>query len=193
MGRPALHTTEELIDAALALAAASGPDAVTLSAVGRVSGAPSGSVYHRFESRSALLGHLWLRTTTRFQAGFLEALAAGPALEGCNAAARFVVGWSRRHVDESQVLLRGAVDFAPQAWPAEVSRDVAARRGELESGLREAAERLSGSSAGALERVIFATVDIPSAAVRRHRASPGHRIPRSTEALVELAVRAILA
>src|SRR5690349_25083603 len=74
MGRPARFDADQLLDEALALAAEGGPEAVTMAAVAQRAGAPSGSLYHRFAGRSALLAALWLRTVADFQAGYLTAL-----------------------------------------------------------------------------------------------------------------------
>jgi AcrR family transcriptional regulator len=63
MGRRALYSADQILDAARDLAAQSGPAAVTIAALGSaLGGAPSGSLYHRFASRNELLGRLWLRT-----------------------------------------------------------------------------------------------------------------------------------
>ena len=72
MPRPASFTLDELLDAAAALLAADGPAAVTMSAVARAAGAPSGSMYHRFPTRAALCGELWIRTEERFHAGLSD-------------------------------------------------------------------------------------------------------------------------
>ena len=77
MGRPARYDVDSLLDGAVALAASGGPAAVTMTAVASAVGAPSGSVYHRFPTRAALLSALWLRTLERFHAGLLAAAAAG--------------------------------------------------------------------------------------------------------------------
>ncbi|HLU76197.1 MAG TPA: SRPBCC family protein [Nonomuraea sp.] len=74
-----------------------GPGAVTMTAVARSAGAPSGSVYHRFPGRPALLAALWLRTVDRFQQGFLAALDTDPPSQAAPAAARHVIEWSRAH------------------------------------------------------------------------------------------------
>ncbi|WCD85969.1 hypothetical protein KPP03845_102310 [Streptomyces xanthophaeus] len=58
------------------LAAGGGPDAVTMSAVAQAVGAPSGSVYHRFAGRPALLAEVWLRTVEAFQEGYLAQVEA---------------------------------------------------------------------------------------------------------------------
>jgi AcrR family transcriptional regulator len=164
-----------------------------MAAVARASGAPSGSVYHRFAGRGAMLGHVWLRTTSQFQSGFLVALATDPALEGCVAAARFVVSWSRLHATEARILLRGPTDFAPAAWPEDVCEGVITKRAALQNALRDAAARLGDRSSPAVERVVVATIDVPSALVRRHHESPAGTIPRRADQLVEETARALLA
>jgi len=109
MPRPARYTVDELLDAAAALLADQGPSAVTMSAVARAVSAPSGSMYHRFPTRAALCGELWIRTEERFQSGVAAALSSqgDPQRRGV-AAARFTVQWCREHPHEAQVLLAGA-------------------------------------------------------------------------------------
>jgi AcrR family transcriptional regulator len=192
MGRPPLHDTQDLLDAAVGIAASRGPAHVTMTALAQATGAPSGSLYHRFTNRSALLGAVWLRTIARFQAGFVDALASEPAAEACVAAARHVVSWSRAHRAEARILLRGAGDFAPGEWPQDTRWAVAAAQRGLEVALRRTASRLGADGADGVERVVFATVDVPYAAVRRHLSSRSGAIPARTEVLVEQAVRAIL-
>ena len=114
MPRPALFTVDELLDAAAALLAADGPSAVTMSAVARAAGAPSGSLYHRFPTRAALCGELWIRTEERFHAGFTAVLSTSADLqERCVAAARFNVQWCRDHPVEAQVLLPVPTRWVP--------------------------------------------------------------------------------
>lgn len=192
VGRPRLHDTERLLDAATALAAERGPAGVTMAEVARAAGAPSGSLYHRFPNRSVLLGEVWLRVITRFQAGFLEALAAESAVEASVAAARHVISWVRRHDAETRILLRGPGEFGAPDWPPELHERIDTRQRALEVALEVTAERLPGSRADALERVIMATVDIPYAAVHRHLRSNPIAIPLGAEALVEECVRALL-
>src|SRR3954451_7206146 len=133
MPRPARFTHDELLDAAAALLAADGPSAVTMSAVARAARAPSGSMYHRFPSRAALCGELWIRTEERFNAGMNAALATSQdPQERCVAAARFTVQWCRDHPVEAQVLLTGADALAAAAWPD----DMTTRRKRLHRTLR---------------------------------------------------------
>jgi AcrR family transcriptional regulator len=191
MGRPAKHDTEALLDAAAAIVAADGPAAVTMVAVVRRAAVPSGSLYHRFPNRAALLGALWLRTVGRFQAGWLEALRHDDPREGLVAAARHVVRWSRRNRDEARLLLYGAAELAQPDWPPATRRAVDVQQRAAEAALREVAAAL-GDGSDTLERVVLAAVDVPYAAVRR-RLQAGGAMPRRTEALAEECARALLA
>jgi AcrR family transcriptional regulator len=188
MPRPALFTLDELLDAAAALLAADGPAAVTMSAVARAAGAPSGSMYHRFPTRAALCGELWLRTEERFHAGFITALSgsADPQehpQERCVAAARFTVRWCRDHPVEAQVLLTGADALGAAEWPDELTR----RRKRLQRALRR---KLADVSADP-DLVNAAVIDIPYAVVRRHLIA-GRPIPASADAIVEQCALALI-
>jgi AcrR family transcriptional regulator len=190
VGRPALHDTETLLDAALTIAADRGPASVTIASVSAASGAPSGSLYHRFDDRAALLGQLWLRTTGTFQDGFLEALDSAPGTDGCVAAATYVVVWCRDHPAEARLLLRGPDDFAAPDWPPATRRRAAADRRALSKALQARASELGQPT---LDRLLLATVDLPLAIVRRHlQAGPRAKLPRDADMLVEQTARAIL-
>ncbi|PDP86750.1 TetR family transcriptional regulator [Glycomyces fuscus] len=171
MGRPARFSTEALIATATALAAEGGPAAVTMAAVARGAGAPSGSLYHRFPGRPALLAAVWLHALEDFQAGCRRALAAAPPLEAAVGTARHVVAWSRARPQSAQVLLHRPADFDAPHWPeAARARMAAANAGigdriaEVARDLREPAEEEDAT----LERVRLAVVDLPLALVRRH-------------------------
>jgi AcrR family transcriptional regulator len=188
MPRPALFTLDELLDAAATLLAAGGPAAVSMSAVARAVGAPSGSMYHRFPTRAALCGELWLRTEERFHEGFTAAVTrsgstAQDPQDRCVAAARFTVQWCRERPVEAQVLLTGADALGADEWPADLTR----RRTTLHRALRKHLAGLPGEP----DRVNAAVVDIPYAVVRRHLIA-GHAVPASAEEIVEQCARALI-
>ena len=184
MPRPALFTLDELLDAAAALLAADGAAAVTMSAVARAVRAPSGSMYHRFPTRAALCGELWLRTEERFHAGFTAALSTSEdPQDRCVAAARFTVQWCRDHPTEAQVLLTGADALGAAEWPDELT----SRRKRLHRALRK---NLTGLTTDR-DRVTAAVIDIPYAVVRRHLLA-GQAIPASADAIVEQCARALI-
>jgi AcrR family transcriptional regulator len=184
MPRPALFTVDELLDAAAALLAADGPSAVTMSAVARAAGAPSGSLYHRFPTRAALCGELWIRTEERFHAGFTAVLSTSADLqERCVAAARFTVQWCRDHPVEAQLLLTGADALGAADWPVELTR----RRKRLHRALHAALAEVSADA----DRVNAALIDIPYAVVRRHLIAR-QAIPASANPIVEDCARALI-
>src|ERR1700757_2693051 len=126
MGR-ALFDTASFVAAARSIAARQGPKAVTVDSVAARLGAPKGSFYHRFASRDALLGELWLTTVLAYQQGFVAAIEAGDGL----AAALHTPAWSRAHPDDARLLLLySRHDFVQGDFPAPLKR-----------GVREQAER----------------------------------------------------
>jgi AcrR family transcriptional regulator len=189
MGRPPRHDRDRLLDAAVDLACEDGPAAVTVAAVARAAGAPSGSVYHRFPSAAALLAALWLRTLERFQDGFVAAASGEPAEEAVAAAARHVVAWSRTHPREAQVLFYGPRAFGRSSWPA-------AEADRFDAGNRRVRTALTGLAArlgrpDEVDRIVLATVDVPYGLVGRHLRA-GTPIPASAEDLVADAAGALL-
>jgi AcrR family transcriptional regulator len=191
MPRPARHDRDSLLDAAVAVAAARGPAAVSMAEVGRVAGAPSGSVYHRFPNRAALLAELRLRTIGRFQEGLVPALRGDDPVAAAAAAAGHVVEWARTHPDEVTVLLYAAADFAADSWPGEARARAKELRGELERAVGHLARRLGLGGRDRRERLLVATVDLPYAVVRRHlRATTP--IPDSAGRLVSATARSLL-
>ncbi|GAA0966640.1 TetR family transcriptional regulator [Actinocorallia libanotica] len=184
MGRPSRFDEDRLLDAAVGLAAGSGPRGVTVAAVARAAGAPSGSVYHRFPGLAALLAALWLRTLERFQDGWLAAMAEAP-----DAAARYVVAWSRAHPEEARILLHGAAAFDEPNWPAEARERLTADNARVAAALADAAAR---HTSGDVERLTMVTVDLPYAVVRRHLLATGG-LPERAETLAADAAATLLA
>jgi AcrR family transcriptional regulator len=187
MGRPPRHDIDSLLDSALSFAAAGGPAAVTMTAVAAAAGAPSGSIYHRFPSRSALLAALWLRTLERFQAGLLDALATGDPV----IVAQHTISWSRAHSDEARALLYGAADFAQSEWPRETQQSVDLTQQRGKAALARLAHSLGLRDRDGVERLVFALTDIPLALVRRHLTT-GEPIPANADELIAATTRALL-
>ena len=180
-----------LLGAAVRLAAERGPASVTMSAVARAVGAPSGSVYHRFPRHAALLAELWLYTVNRFQEGFLAALGQEPAEEAAVAAALHVVGWAREHPQEARILLYGPADFALPDWPAEATRRLKSANRQVKDALDALAKRLGYVTALDRERLTLCTIDLPYAFVRRHLLN-AEEIPASAEDTLKLSAESIL-
>ncbi|MGU3500063.1 TetR/AcrR family transcriptional regulator [Mycobacterium sp. C31M] len=184
MPRPARYSVDSLLDAAAALLASDGAAAVTMSAVARATGAPSGSVYHRFPTRAALCGALWVRTQERFLADLLPILTgdADPARR-CVAGAVRILEWCRRNPIDAQVLLTGPAALDMADWP----ESSMVRHTKLRDGLRQVLDAIPVDA----DRVHAALVDVPHAIVRRHLMA-GQVIPDGADAIVADCARALV-
>lgn len=193
MVRPPRFDADQLLDAAVRLAAAGGPPAVTMSAVAHAVGAPSGSVYHRFAGRTALLAEVWLRTVERFQDGYHAVLVReGDPHRAARAAARHVVSWSRANPDEAALLLYGAADFGRADWSEEHIRRADLGNERVFTSLAALAEALGATDERSRERVTLALVDLPLSVVRRHLRA-GEPLPPYAEDLTAECSAALLA
>ena len=192
MARPPSFGTDQLLDAAVRLAAGGGPAAVTMSALAQAVGAPSGSVYHRFAGRVTLLAEVWLRSVERFQDGYLATLDSDttPRRVAC-AAARYVVSWSRAHPDEAALLLYGSRDFGRPDWLEEHTRRADSGNERLFRAIGALAEALGATDDQGRERVALALVDLPLSLVRRHMHAGG-LLPPHAEDLAEECAAALL-
>lgn len=191
MPRTSQYDQDQILDAALRLCASGGPEAVTVPAITRAIGVPSGSVYYRFSSRTTLMAELWLRSARRFSRPLLIGLASsGEPGDRASDALVAVLRWVTTHVPEAGVaLLHERENFAPGTWP-----DVFEQRAErLQTEVRTALEQLAAEHLGTvgdgLVRVRFALLDLPAIAVRSALAGT----PRSAAvALIEEAASALL-
>jgi len=190
VARPAQFSREGLVSTAVALAAAGGPSAVTMQGLAAAAGAPSGSVYHRFEGRPALLAEVWVAAVERFQSDWW---AAAEGEEDPGALAGFTVRWARAHRDLARILtLHRAEEFLGPDAPAALRRRVKASRAEALRRLAVLSHRFTcGSSGEALERTAFALATVPLAALRAPLAG-GREIGEHAERLVRETARALL-
>ncbi|WP_406288946.1 TetR/AcrR family transcriptional regulator [Embleya sp. NBC_00896] len=193
MGRKPRFSEDDFLDAALRVTARTGAGAVTIAAVAAEAGAPVGSVYHRFASRDLLLARLWVRTVRRFQEPVLAALADEDPVRGADRTVLAVLAWVRGNPDEAAVLLLHRRDDLVAQWPADLGPDLAVLNDAVAAALRAyTAARFGRASPAALERVTFALVDIPYAAVHRHLAA-GRTPPPLLDPPTLAAARAALA
>jgi len=170
MPRPAVHEADAVLDAARELILRSGPRGAGIRDIALRSGAPSGSLYHRFRSRDKVVAMAWLRAAARFQAGYVRALATEDPHRAIADAIAWGVRFAISEPQDTMLLLcfgqRDLLDADPDADVAaqliDVNRDVERAVGRL-------SERLFGSvGAAALERATFAAIDLPYAVLRRH-------------------------
>jgi AcrR family transcriptional regulator len=193
MAPPRKHASDAILDAARALALADGPRAVSVAAIARTSGAPAGTLYHRFGSRDGILRAAWLRAFERFEASFATAAATNDPLERGVAMATSVVKFARSAREDALLLLLVRPRDLLDAGPDEAFRRRRAELdGRVDAELRRVARALAGrADARSVDAVMRAIVDLPYGAIRRH--ARGETLPRWLERDVGVAARELLA
>jgi len=192
MGRPAKFNTEQILDATAQLVAEGGPRLATVAGIAERLGAPTGSIYHRFNSRDLLLARLWIRTVRRSQEGFVAALSQDDVEKAALHAALHVPRWSRSNLDDACVLVLYRREQLAEQWPEELGAELATLNDAIKAGVRAFVRRRFGSvTKGNLDVTSFALLDVPYAAVRRYliNSSPP---PPSVDDLIARTVRCIL-
>ena len=195
MAPPRKHETDVILDATRALVLAHGPRAASVAAIAKASGAPAGTLYHRFGNRDGVVTAAWLRALERFQSRALAAAADTPidtALETATAMAVAAIGFARELPDDARLLLTIRPNDLRDGQPdAAFRQTLAAMNAPLIERVRELAAQLYGSSdPRALDAVNRAVADLPYAVVRRHaREDP---MPDWLESDVAAAARALL-
>lgn len=156
-------------------------------------GAPTGSIYHRFSSRDALLGEVWLSAAAAFQTAFAAQLAGDDAYAAGLAAACWVPARVRERLDEARILLlHRREDFAAAHWPEALQARAAALRQQLQAGVHDFARRLGAKDDVARQRVRFALIELPLAVVRPSLQA-SQPPPAMAETLIADCYRAVLA
>ncbi|NLE78575.1 MAG: TetR/AcrR family transcriptional regulator [Rhodococcus sp.] len=191
MGRKPLYDENTLLDAAVELVRESSPAAVTMSAVARKAGAPSGSVYHRYAERPELLSALWLRSLARFHGTFLAAIDGEAGREGLISGARAVVGWCIEYRGDAEVLSFSRESFGYADWSAQARRALDEANATVGERLRRAGEEMGAVTERDFEGITIAVVDVPYASVRRYLRQ-GTPLPGYVEDLVAVSAAAVL-
>lgn len=128
MVRTAQFAPEEFTAAAVALIADGGSGAATMAAIARKVGAPTGSIYHRFDSRAAIVAAGWLEIHGSFRAACSTALKAGDMA----GAARGLVAWARVHSTWARFLLLNDAPALLEGVDGAARREVEAALGDLD-------------------------------------------------------------
>jgi AcrR family transcriptional regulator len=184
MVRLARFTPEAFVDAAIALIAEGGPSAATIAAIARSAGAPTGSVYHRFESRAAVIATAWIAVHGDFSTRVIPPLAAGDA----GGAALAIGGWARDEPTASRFLLLNEIEDLLDTPPPEALRTrIAAQQETLDEAFRHAlrtVDRPAGMAEDqAAARLRFLVFDGPFAILRPHLLA-GRAIPPYADDLI---------
>lgn len=192
MARPTLFSTDLMLDAALAVVAEDGVGALTMSSVAARLHAPSGSIYHRFPSRAALAGSLWLRTQERFQGDFFAGLDHPDPLTAARRAAANVVKFSHdRRLDAMLMMRYRGDDLMRSTWPDEHEAHYRRLRRRMSAAITGLQRSFGLDDRESLRRITFAVVDVPYSAARAAIVSV--RLPDDTAArLIDETVVALL-
>jgi AcrR family transcriptional regulator len=193
MPRPQLHPTDAMLDAARDLLLEDGARSATVEAIASASGAPTGSIYHRFGSRDELIARLWTRAVYRSQASFLAALQAKDPTEAALAAAMSIVDFCEEHPADARLLVSFRREDLIRSTPnGPLADELAELNRPVERALVDLARWLYGTrSRAALDRVLMAVFDLPYGAVRRYLIS-GVSLPAGLRADLTRAVSAVL-
>jgi AcrR family transcriptional regulator len=191
--RPKVHLTDTMLDAARDLLLEDGSRSATMEAIAEASGAPTGSIYHRFGSRDELIARLWMRAVYRSQASFVAALEHPDAKQAALAAAMSIVDFCEQHPADAQLLVsfrhEDLIRTAPSGALAEELREL---NRPVERAVVNLARRLYGRrTRAALNRTLFAVFDIPYGATRRYLIT-GARLPRALKADIACAISSVL-
>jgi len=185
-----VHDTSAILDAAVRLLAAGSADAITIAGVIREAGVSSGSVYHRFPNRPALLAAVWNRAVQRFHAELYPLFADEPVAAAA-ALGRRTVSWCRANPADARVLLAGLGSFEPAAWPAESRGLRDADEARWDQHIRRLVKDLKTATGHETAAILLVVLDLPYAAVRRYLGAD-RAIPATLEGVVEHIIRSQL-
>jgi AcrR family transcriptional regulator len=189
MPRPT-HDTSAILDAAGRILGADGLAKVTMAAVIREAGVPSGSLYYRFPDRPALLAALWNRAIESYHRDAYP-LFDGDPVEAAAVLAAYTVRWCQAEPAHAHVLLAGRSRFDADAWPEPAREAEAAESARWNEAIRGLTRRLRAETSVTTTQILLVVVDLPYAAVRRYL-SGGKPIPDDLADVVAGLVRASL-
>ena len=182
-----------MLDAARALLLESGAGGATVEAIADLSGAPTGSIYHRFGSRDGLVARLWMRAVRRSQASFLAALEEEDPRAAALAAAQSILEFCDEHPADARLLVSfRREDLIRTASSGQLAEELEELNRPVETAVAALARRLYGRATRAtLNRTLLAVFDLPYGAARRHLIA-GTKLPAGLRDDLARAVTAVL-
>jgi AcrR family transcriptional regulator len=192
--RPERHSVDKILDVSRDLVLSHGARGVTVDRIVAVSGAPKGSVYHRFSTVNDLLATMWLRGVRRSQARFLEPLnEGGNPMDAAVAAGLAIYDFASEEPADARLLaaLRRE-DLVGEVTDPELVTALQQVNLDLRAAVTALARRVYGrATRDAIERTTCAVIDLPQGAIRRHLIQ-GVPVPRSVRSQLAAAIRAAL-
>ena len=193
MPRKSLHAPEAMLDVARDLLLEEGAHGATIEAISAVSGAPTGSIYHRFGSRDELVTRLWMRAVRRSQAAFLDAVDVEDPAMAAVSGGMSIFDFCRAQPRDARLLVsfryEDLVRAAPQGPLADELQEL---NRPVEAAVAGLARALHGrATPAAVGHVLLVVFDLPYGAVRRHLIA-GVDPPQRLRADLERALRGAL-
>jgi AcrR family transcriptional regulator len=184
MVRPALFTSQAFVDAAIELVAEGGASAATLQAIARKVGGPTGSIYHRFQSRAEIMATAWISIHGQFGRRMRSALEQGGALQ----AALAIPDWARKDSMRARfLLLNDPGSLIGGSPPETLCGAIEREEQELESAFRAHVQAVLGPDTPlddeSLTRARFLIFDAPIALTSPHLAA-GEPIPAFVDTMI---------
>ncbi|RSZ58370.1 TetR/AcrR family transcriptional regulator [Massilia atriviolacea] len=180
MVRLAKYNANTFIDGAIGIAAACGIGAVSMSAIAIGAGAPIGSVYHRFDSRSTLLAHAWLTV----KADFRERVARHWDEEDSWIPVAALLDWCRGKPVYARFLLQyeDCPDLGGPLAP-ELSELLEVEQARLDACFERCLRRRGADGDDAAHTLRFMLIDAPIAIVKPYLAQ-NKPIPATLDAIL---------
>src|SRR5215208_988573 len=156
-----------MLDAARDLLLEQGSGSATVEAIADLSGAPTGSIYHRFGSRDGLIARLWIRAVYRSQASFLTALEEPDAERAALAAAMSIIDFCEEYPADAHLLVSfRREDLIRSAPEGPLADELAGLNRPVAHAVVDLARRLYGTRRrAAVDRTLMAVFDVPYGAV----------------------------
>lgn len=185
MVRIAKYNDNSFIDSAIEIAAQCGIACVSMSAISVKAGAPIGSVYHRFESRSAILARAWLKVKADFRHDVASLWQHGDTW----AAVAALLTWCRDKPTYARFLLQcdACPDFGGPLAP-QLHALIEAEQAALDACFLLCAQ----AEGSALPALRFLLIDAPIAIVKPYL-TQHQPIPLCAEALLRVSHDAVRA
>jgi AcrR family transcriptional regulator len=182
-----------MLDAARELLLESGAGGATVEAIADLSGAPTGSIYHRFGSRDGLVTRLWMRAVYRSQASFLAALEREDPRAAALAAAQSILEFCDQNPADARLLVSfRREDLIRTAPSGQLAEELEKLNRPVETAVVALARRLHGRATRAtLNRTLLAVFDLPYGAARRYLTA-GTKLPAGLRDDLARAVTAVL-
>lgn len=182
MVRLAKFNAENFIDSAIEIAAQCGLPAVSMSAIAVKAGAPIGSVYHRFDSRGAILARAWLKVKADFRLEVASLWRDGDTWAGVDG----LLDWCRRKPVYARFLLlcEDSPDFnagGNGALSAELRAELETEQAGLDACFERCVAAMPGLHSSSMLR--FVLIDAPVAIVKPYL-TQNQPIPASADAML---------